>query len=117
MQLKKNPSLLASQVSGSASVSRAQESLGSFLSLFNPPKLLQVQNLPRLLSGIVDEAVRITGAERGTLYLIDHKKGILTSYIAHGLETEEITLPIGAGGGGGPGGEKEKRKKNTYPPP
>lgn len=97
MQLKKNPSLPASQVSGSASVSRAQESLGSFLSLFNPPKILQVQNLPRLLSGIVDEAVRITGAERGTLYLVDNKKGLLTSYIAHGLEMEEITLPLGSG--------------------
>ncbi|MCQ4574466.1 MAG: GAF domain-containing protein [Candidatus Brocadiales bacterium] len=88
------------ELKGDSDTSSAQETLGSFLSVFNPPKILQVQDLPRLLFDIIDEATQITKAERGTLYLVDQKKGILTSYIAHGLATETITLPIGSGAAG-----------------
>ncbi|MHC4197320.1 MAG: hypothetical protein ACYSRP_05335 [Planctomycetota bacterium] len=80
---------------GTGSIIQAKETLGGFLSLFNPPKILQVRDLPKLLFGIIDEAARITGAKRGTIYLVDQEKGLLTSYIAHGLVTEQITLPMG----------------------
>lgn len=100
MKSNKSPDKPAAQTSGTVDIFRAQETLGSFLSLFSPPKVLQVQDLPQLLFGIVDEVSRVTGAERGTLYLVDHKEGLLTSYIAQGLATEEITLPIGSGAAG-----------------
>ncbi|MCP4365105.1 MAG: HD domain-containing protein, partial [Planctomycetes bacterium] len=70
------------------------------LTLFNPPKILQVRDLPKLLFAIIDEAARLTGAKRGTIYLVDHEKELLTSYVAHGLVTEQITLPMGSGAAG-----------------
>ncbi len=100
MRLKDKSGAAATHSPGTADISSAQATLSNFLSLFNPPKILQVQNLPQLLFGIMDEAARITNAQRGTLYLVDHKRGALTSYIAHGLTTKEITLPVGSGAAG-----------------
>ncbi len=100
MEAKSNYSLASSPAPGIGGISHAKETLGNFLTLFNPPKILQVKDLPKLLFGIIDEATRITGAERGTIYLVDHEKGFLSSYIAHGLSTEQITLPIGSGAAG-----------------
>lgn len=94
---KERPDIITHKVSGTSVAPYAQEALIGFLSLIDPPKVLQIQNLPQLLFNIVDEATRIIGAERGTIYLVDYKRGILTSYIGHGLTIREITLPVGSG--------------------
>ncbi len=100
MGTKGNYAALTVDKSGTGGIVQARETLGGFLSLFNPPKILQVRDLPKLLFSIVEEAARLTGAKRGTLYLVDHEKELLTSYIAHGLVMEQITLPMGSGAAG-----------------
>ena len=54
-------------------------------------------DLAELLGRILDVAKTHTEAERGTLFLVDEKTDEIWSLIAHGLEKQEIRLPIGKG--------------------
>lgn len=54
-------------------------------------------DLEELLGIILDLTTRHTGAERATLFLMDHQKRELSSLLAQGLEQREIRLPLGRG--------------------
>jgi len=54
-------------------------------------------DLDKLLGIILDTAVKIVQADRGTLYLIDEAKAELWSKILKGLELVKIRLPVGKG--------------------
>ncbi|MFB3922746.1 MAG: PP2C family protein-serine/threonine phosphatase [Terriglobia bacterium] len=54
-------------------------------------------DLAELLGRILEVAKTHTEAERGTLFLVDDKTNEIWSLIAHGLEKQEIRLPIGKG--------------------
>ncbi|MFI5252810.1 MAG: SpoIIE family protein phosphatase [Bacteroidota bacterium] len=54
-------------------------------------------NLDKLLTIILDTALKIVDGDRGTLYLIDEEKGELWSKILRGEKIVEIRLPIGKG--------------------
>ncbi|MGD0693886.1 MAG: GAF domain-containing SpoIIE family protein phosphatase [Terriglobia bacterium] len=51
-------------------------------------------DLSVLLGRILDVAKAQAGAERGTLFMVDDKTQEIWSLIAHGLEKEEIRLPL-----------------------
>jgi len=50
-----------------------------------------------LLELILELATQETGADRGTLFLVDEEKDEACSLIAHGLDRREIRLPLGHG--------------------
>ena len=54
-------------------------------------------SLPEVLKNIVNVAVDLTNADRGTLYVVDNNKKEIWSMIALGAETYEIRLKIGEG--------------------
>jgi sigma-B regulation protein RsbU (phosphoserine phosphatase) len=54
-------------------------------------------DLSELLSRILDVAKSQVDAERGTLFLLDRGSSEIWSLIAHGLEKQEIRLPVGKG--------------------
>ncbi|MFN7145391.1 MAG: sigma 54-interacting transcriptional regulator [Myxococcota bacterium] len=54
-------------------------------------------DLDALLRAVVDEATRRLGADRGTLYLVDHARSELVSRVAHLPEIAEIRLKLGEG--------------------
>ena len=54
-------------------------------------------DLAELLGRILEVAKSHTGAERGTLFLVDEATSEIWSLIAHGLEKQEIRLPLGKG--------------------
>ena len=54
-------------------------------------------DLSELLSRILEVAKTHTEAERGTLFLVDETTNEIWSLIAHGLEKQEIRLPLGKG--------------------
>ncbi len=54
-------------------------------------------DLEELLQAVMDEVTRQVGADRGTLYLVDHARGELVSRIAHLPELSEIRLNLGEG--------------------
>ncbi len=54
-------------------------------------------DLGELLDIILTIATRHTGADRGSLFLVDHKEEQIWSLIAQGLEQLEIRLPMGRG--------------------
>ena len=54
-------------------------------------------DLSELLSRILDVAKTQVEAERGTIFLVDEKTREIWSLIAHGLEKQEIRLPLGKG--------------------
>ena len=54
-------------------------------------------DLSELLGRILTVAKAQAGAERGTLFMVDDKSHQIWSLIAHGLEKEEIRLPLGQG--------------------
>jgi serine phosphatase RsbU (regulator of sigma subunit) len=54
-------------------------------------------DLCELLGRILDVAKAQVGAERGTLFMVDDKTEEIWSLIAHGLEKEEIRLPLRRG--------------------
>ncbi|MFQ5776829.1 MAG: PP2C family protein-serine/threonine phosphatase [Terriglobia bacterium] len=54
-------------------------------------------DLTELLAIILNMATENTGADRGSLYLVDHDQQEIWSLIAHGLEQREIRLPMGKG--------------------
>ncbi len=53
--------------------------------------------IKEVLINIVNEAVELTNADRGTLYLIDKEKNEVWSLIALGTEMQEIRLKTGVG--------------------
>ncbi len=59
--------------------------------------LTSTLDLSELLSRILDVAKSQIQCERGTLFLVDEKAHELWSLIAHGLERQEIRLPLGKG--------------------
>jgi sigma-B regulation protein RsbU (phosphoserine phosphatase) len=54
-------------------------------------------DLSELLGRILEVAKSQVEAERGTLFLVDEKAHEIWSLIAHGLEKQEIRLPLGKG--------------------
>ncbi len=54
-------------------------------------------DLAEVIRNILDMTTRETGAERATLFLMDHEKHELWSLVAQGLEEREIRLPAGKG--------------------
>jgi len=54
-------------------------------------------DLSELLGRILQVATTQADCERGTLFLVDEKTNELWSLIAHGLEKQEIRLPLGKG--------------------
>ena len=54
-------------------------------------------DLPELIGIILNLATRNTGADRGTVFLIDRETSELWSLVAQGLEQREIRLPMGKG--------------------
>ncbi len=78
--------------------SSAQETLNKLRFLVEASKALNsTLDLGELLGRILEVAKTQTGAERGTLFLVDEKTREIWSLIAHGLEKEEIRLPLGRG--------------------
>lgn len=53
--------------------------------------------LDKLLNIILVEAQRLTGAERGTIYLVDQDAGEIYSIVVEGGELQRISLPLGKG--------------------
>jgi Nif-specific regulatory protein len=60
-------------------------------------RLDQHVDLDEVLQRIVDEVARQLGADRGTLYLVDHARAELVSRVAHLPELAEIRLRLGEG--------------------
>ncbi len=54
-------------------------------------------DLPELISIILSLATRNTGADRGSLFLVDAERKQIWSLVAQGLEQREIRLPTGKG--------------------
>jgi len=54
-------------------------------------------DLSELLGRILEVAKALAKAERGTLFLVDEKTDEIWSLIAHGMEKQEIRLPLGRG--------------------
>jgi len=54
-------------------------------------------DLPELIRIILDMATRETGADRGTVFLVDHEQKQIWSLVAHGVGASEIRLPMGKG--------------------
>ena len=52
-------------------------------------------HVDEVLNNIVNVAMDLTNADRGTLYLINKEKNELWSIITHGDETRKIFLPVG----------------------
>lgn len=54
-------------------------------------------DLDKLLQIILDEAIKITDAERGTIYVLDEEKKEIWSRVLVGNELEEVRQPVGKG--------------------
>ena len=54
-------------------------------------------DLPQLIDIILGLATRNTGADRGSLFLVDAEQKEIWSLVAQGLEQREIRLPMGKG--------------------
>jgi len=59
--------------------------------------MIKEMELTSLLKYTMDEASRIIGADRCTLYLIDENTNELRSFIAQRVEVQEIRMPLGKG--------------------
>src|SRR5262245_65524287 len=57
-------------------------------------------DLAEVIRNILDMTTRETGAERATLFLMDHEKHELWSLVAQGLEEKEMRLAAGRGDAG-----------------
>ncbi len=76
----------------------ARQNLSRLGSLVEASKALSsTLDLSELLGRILDVAKAHTGAERGTIFLVDETTNEIWSLIAHGLEKQEIRLPLGKG--------------------
>lgn len=73
-------------------------SLERFRFLVEASKVLNsTLDLGELLNIILSIATKYTTADRGSLFLVDHKTQEIWSLIAQGLEQKEIRLPMGKG--------------------
>jgi len=78
--------------------SAAQHNLDKLQFLVEASKALNsTLDLSELLGRILEVAKTLAKAERGTLFLVDEKTEEIWSLIAHGLEKQEIRLPLGRG--------------------
>jgi len=78
--------------------SSAQYNLDKLRFLVEASKALNsTLDLSVLLGRILEVAKTLAKAERGTLFLVDEKTEEIWSLIAHGLEKQEIRLPLGRG--------------------
>jgi serine phosphatase RsbU (regulator of sigma subunit) len=78
--------------------SSAQHNLDKLQFLVEASKALNsTLDLSELLGRILEVAKTLAKAERGTLFLVDEKTEEIWSLIAHGLEKQEIRLPLGRG--------------------
>jgi sigma-B regulation protein RsbU (phosphoserine phosphatase) len=78
--------------------SSAQHNLDKLQFLVEASKALSsTLDLSVLLGRILEVAKTLAKAERGTLFLVDEKTQEIWSLIAHGLEKQEIRLPLGRG--------------------
>jgi signal transduction histidine kinase len=66
-------------------------------SLRIPEQLTVHENIAAVLYSISQEATRLLNAERATIYIYDHEKDVLFSYVASKLEIDEIVLKTGEG--------------------
>ncbi len=79
-------------------LSSTQRTLSKLSFLVEATKALNsTLDLSELLGRILDVAKNQVEAERGTLFLLDEKTNEIWSLIAHGLEKQEIRLPLGKG--------------------
>jgi sigma-B regulation protein RsbU (phosphoserine phosphatase) len=79
-------------------VSSTQRTLSKLSFLVEATKALNsTLDFSELLGRILDVAKNQVEAERGTLFLLDEKTNEIWSLIAHGLEKQEIRLPLGKG--------------------
>jgi len=79
-------------------LSSSQRTLNKLSFLVEATKALNsTLDLSELLGRILEVAKNQVDAERGTLFLVDEKTNEIWSLIAHGLEKQEIRLPIGKG--------------------
>jgi sigma-B regulation protein RsbU (phosphoserine phosphatase) len=79
-------------------VSSNQRTLSNLSFLIEATKALNsTLDLSELLGRILDVAKNQVEAERGTLFLLDENTNEIWSLIAHGLEKQEIRLPLGKG--------------------
>ena len=79
-------------------LSSAQQTLSKLQFLVEASKALgSTLDLDELLGRILEVAKTQADAERGTLFLVDEKTEEIWSLIAHGLEKQEIRLPLGSG--------------------
>ncbi len=75
-----------------------QRTLNKLTFLVDASKALSsTLDLSELLGRILDVAKSQVEAERGSLFLVDEKTEEIWSLIAHGLEKQEIRLPLGKG--------------------
>ena len=78
--------------------SSEQQTLSKLQFLMEATKALaSTLDLGELLGRILEVAKNQADAERGTLFLVDEKTAEIWSLIAHGLEKQEIRLPLGKG--------------------
>src|SRR3990172_7493558 len=59
--------------------------------------MIEKTDLSSLLGLIMEEATKTMNADRSTLYLIDHERNELVSFIAQQSGIKEIRLPMGTG--------------------
>ncbi len=79
-------------------LSSARHTLNKLTYLVEASKALSsTLDLSELLGRILDVAKSHTEAERGTLFMVDESTQEIWSLIAHGMEKEEIRLPLGKG--------------------
>src|SRR3990170_1726489 len=103
--IKDNSTAVATAAPAPATLAEAREALAqqarqlarlSFL--VEASKILNsTLDLPELLGLILKMAQENTGADRGSLFLVDHERQEIWSLLAHGLEQKEIRLPMGKG--------------------
>jgi phosphoserine phosphatase RsbU/P len=90
--------LAAMALHDAALLSSTQQTLNKLRFLVEASKALSsTLDLSELLSRILDVAKSQIECERGTLFLVDEKSQEIWSLIAHGLEKQEIRLPLGKG--------------------
>jgi HD-GYP domain-containing protein (c-di-GMP phosphodiesterase class II) len=80
-----------------ASEPRAARRAEKLKSLLDVAKALTLPLHIDVLKVVVDEAVKVVDADRGSLFLVDRDRGEIWSKIAHGLASREIRLPLGSG--------------------
>ena len=85
-------------VGTSREVEALKKEIAQLTFLVEASKLLNSSlELEPLLEIIVDLAIKGTGSQRGTLYILEAAKGELWSKVAQGPEKVEIRLPVGSG--------------------